>query len=314
MRTIWIWLTLVCCIVSGGVPQAKAEGDVVAKVEVDRAFATIGDHINFRITITHKPEVSILELDVGNVLKDFEIKEAKSFSSKEGGKIVEGKNYVITSYNLGEYVIRPFTIQYRTGANEVSELKTNNLYVTIESVDKNKEPDSDIRGIKGVQKIKGSLWLWLIAIGLAVGVAGLIAWTVDRKQNIANLEKEEILSPHDEAYQALNRLRHSDLIRKGQMKLYFFQMSEILRHYFERRYAIHALEFTTHELMEEIKNHVNSEDARLILEVLSGCDLVKFAKYNPTPAEILNLNNQAKLIVDKTKQELEETLLKSTVS
>lgn len=308
MRSGRAWLVLFCLLLIPPASKGFAESDISSKVEVDRAFATIGDRINFRVTIIHKPDVTILELDARPVLDDFEIKEATNFSHEENEKIFEGKNYVLTNYALGEYVIRPFKIQYRLGQSEVKELETNSLYLTIESVDKNKDPASDIRGVKGVQKIKGAIWFWLALIGFLLIGAGIVALYLHKRKGGSELGGEEILSAHDEAFQALSRLQHSDLIRKGQVKLYFFHMSEILRRYFERRYRVKALESTTYELMEELKNHLSAENAQLINEVLLLSDLVKFAKYDPPPIEILRQNNQAKLIVDRTKEEVVETL------
>ena len=287
---------------------SAADQDISVKVEVDRAFATIGDPINFRVTVSHKPDVTVLELDAKEVLKNFEVKEVTNFSTKEDSNILEGKNYVISNYTLGEYVIQPFTLQYRKGQDEVKQFKTNSLYITIQSIGKHKDPNEDIRGVKGVRKIKGRLWPWLILFGLALGGGG--AWLIYhlRKRGVFTIREEPVLSPHDEAYQALNRLQHSDLLKKGQVKLYFFQMSEILRRYFERRYECRALEFTTYELIRALKEKVTADHLNLISEVLSFCDLVKFAKYEPPPVEILRQNNQAKLIVDQTKEEPQEVL------
>lgn len=284
-------------------PIARAESEVSVKVEVDRAFATIGDRINFRVTVAHRPGGAVLELEAREVLGDFEIKEATDFSSQENGKILEGKNYVITSYSLGEYVIQPFAVQYRTGQGDLQQIKTNSLYITIQSVDQNKTAASDIRGVKGVHRIKGPAWFWTVPLGLGLGAAVFWLYQV-RKKRIANKgSRESLLTPHDEAYQALNRLRHSDLIRKGHMKLYFFQMSEILRRYFERRYEIRALQSTTGELMEQLPEVSMSENIQLIHVVLSLCDLVKFAKYDPPPTEIIQQNTKAKLVIDRTKEE-----------
>jgi hypothetical protein len=122
------------------------------------------------------------------------------------------------------------------------------------------------------------------------------------RQETLKTIKESSLSPHDEAYQALNRLRHSDLLHQGNLKGYFFEMSEIIRRYFERRYQLPALESTTHELLSRLGEKAPSDDVKLISEVLELCDLVKFAKYAPPVSEILRQNNQAKLIIDRTKE------------
>src|SRR3989338_2577366 len=85
-----------------------ANAEVSVKVEVDRAFATIGDQINFRVTATHEPGVTVLGINPGSALADFEIKQATDFSTQEKDQILEGKNFVITNYELGEYMIRSF--------------------------------------------------------------------------------------------------------------------------------------------------------------------------------------------------------------
>ena len=39
-----------------------------------------------------------------------------------------------------------------------------------------------------------------------------------------------------------------------------------------------------------------------INDFLEDCDMVKFAKYEPAPVEILWQNNEAKSVIDKTKE------------
>ena len=310
-RSVFIRLVFFSLVLTSTLPFALAEPDISAKVEVDRAFATIGDPINFRITVAHAPEINVLEMDPSGVLGDFEIKQATNFSNKENGKVLEGKNYAITTYTLGEYVIKPFTIQYRAGG-EIKQLKTSSLYITIESVDKSKDPQTDIRGVKGVLKLKNRLGIWLVIL-LFLAIGAVASWTfyLRKSRGASGSAEEPALSPHDEAYLALNKLQHSDLIRKGQTKLYFFQMSEILRRYFERRYQIRALESTTHEVTRDLKEKLTVDNAKIVEEALSFCDLVKFAKYDPPPMEILRQNNQAKLIIDRTKEEIQVSLPES---
>lgn len=279
------------------------ESEVSVKVEADRAFATIGDRINFRVTAIHKSDITVLEINARDVLGDFEIKDVTDFSTRENSVIREGKNYVITTYQLGEFVIRPFSISYRLIGGEVKKVLTTPLYVTIESVDKQKDPNSDIRGVKGVRPIEATAWRWFMLALPALGITIFLFWYVRKRQIAQTSNPEPLLSPQDEAYQALNKLRHSDFIRKGQVKLYFFRLSEILRRYFERRYQIRALESTTYELMKELEDAETKETVAIIDGALSFCDLVKFAKYDPGATEVLNVSNQAKLIVDRTKQE-----------
>ena len=99
--SFWVWSSILFWTVSvalGSGAAGASEGEISAKVEVDRAFATIGDPIHFRITVRHAKQVTILESDPSRVLVDFEIKEVSDFSYEEKGEVAEGKNYVISSH------------------------------------------------------------------------------------------------------------------------------------------------------------------------------------------------------------------------
>lgn len=306
MTRLLAGIAIFCFLLNAHAPSSwsEEEPDISAKAEVDRAFATIGSEIQFRLSITHKPEFVVLETNAYQALDDFQIKNEKDFSYREGDQVVEGTAYTLTSYELGEYVIRPIEIQYRAKTGAPTKLETAKLFITIESVDKTKDPTGDIRGVKGVVDLRSSPWFWILLSSLFVlGGLGILFWNVLRKKVGEAIRKpEEMLSPHDEAYRALNELSHSDLLQKGELKTYFFRMSEVLRRYFERRYQIHALELTTREVFSELKDKIGSEELNLIKETLLFCDLVKFAKFAPAPPEIMKLNQEAKKIVDRTRE------------
>ena len=286
--------------------KSFASNDISIKAEVDRAFITIGDRINFRLTITHDPKIQVTQLDAADALRDFEVKEVKDFSSKEQETVAEGKTYVITNYQLGDYVIRPIQVRYHGPDGEVHLIKSNRLYITVHSIEENKPKDSknDIRGIKGVLPLKSPAWPWLVAL-LAVSIITTIAiWHhLSRKKRVATALSQTLLSPHDEAYQGLYQLQHSDFLRRGEFKLYFLKMSEVIRRYLERRFQIPALELTTSEVHVIIKGKIGSGELALLDETLLFCDLVKFAKYIPSVQEVLAQNKQAIAVIDRTKLE-----------
>jgi hypothetical protein len=95
-----------------------------------------------------------------------------------------------------------------------------------------------------------------------------------------------IIPPHREALTALRVLEEKKLWQQGLVKQYYSEMTEIIRHFFERRWSIIALELTTDEILVQMKN---IPDALTVWNELESffrtADLVKFAKYQPSPAE-----------------------------
>ncbi|OGW79560.1 MAG: hypothetical protein A3G33_07125 [Omnitrophica bacterium RIFCSPLOWO2_12_FULL_44_17] len=281
--------------------------DISLKTEIDKAFMTIGDKVHFKITASHPKNIQILNFDMSIALSDFEVKEIKDFSIEEKGLIQEGREAILTNFTLGEYVIRPVQVQYRDTKGETKTIQSHQLYLTVQSTNQKMDPASDIRGIKGVLNIKTSPWIWIVptVILMTVILSLLIRHYLVKRSFLGAGKEESLLSPSDEAFRALAELELTDWLKRNEFKRYFFRLSEIVRKYLERRYQMPALESTTSEVsrsLSRIKEQCNPENTKSIVDLLEFCDLVKFAKYIPSPIEMVHKNKQAKAIVEKTKE------------
>ncbi len=280
-----------------------AEKEISVKAEVNKAFLTIGEKVEYLVTLTHNPSLEIISKIVPPPSNIFEIKEAHDFFEKQGKEIVEGRKFIITLYDLGEFILDPVTVKYKNAKGEEKTIETNRLYLTVRSVDAGK-PKTDIRGTKGVLSLPHEwLWFWAtLLLLLASGGGGFLWWRWKHRLLKGAEAEENVLSPEDEALIRLNRLIDSDLIRRGKLKEYFLELSNILRHYFERRFQILAVESTTSEILQNLKEKEVPQNLReKIREVLEAADLVKFAKWNPAPAEIIRINQTSKTIIEEAK-------------
>jgi len=305
IRAGWIAI-LIYLALSFPLPTISAEKaeHISVQSEIDHGSFTIGDRVNYQFTVEHASDIEILGILITETLQDFEIKSQEDFYLEEQGLIREGKRVELTSFLLGEYVLAPAEIRYRTADGETHELTSNVLYVTVESIDQDGQASEDIAEIKSVVDWGGHKWFWFILILLVIA-AVVTGWFWSRRQEtlIAGQTPAEFLSPHEEAFIALNRLVDSNLLSQGDYKTYFSIMSEILRRYFERRFEFLALESTTDEVMAHIRSlDLDGKTRNSIRALLEICDLVKFAKHRPAPTDISRYNAQAKEIIELTKQ------------
>ncbi len=92
---------------------------------------------------------------------------------------------------------------------------------------------------------------------------------------------------HEVAFKELERLREEELWQKGEIKKYYTRLTEILRQYLENRFRVYSLEMTTAETLEALVSTGFKKDESYndLKSVLTGADLVKFAKYNPVSSE-----------------------------
>ena len=159
------------------------------------------------------------------------------------------------------------------------------------------EVAEDIRAIKAPLEIP-SLWTW-VWWSLALLVVALLAWWAWRKwgkrPDAAALAR--VIPPHEKALAALN----AALTLIGEPRLYCLAVSDAIRLYLEERFNLHAPDRTTEEFLIELQSSpmLAFDQKQTLGDFLTQCDLVKFARYEPSTVELEGLYHAAvKLVVD----------------
>jgi hypothetical protein len=82
-------------------------------------------------------------------------------------------------------------------------------------------------------------------------------------------------------------------------------VSDTLRVYLEERFTVHAPERTTEEFLVELGEMpiLNADQKQRLAEFLERCDLVKFARFEPTESELRALLEAALRLIDETQYE-----------
>ena len=157
----------------------------------------------------------------------------------------------------------------------------------------------DIRGIKAPVAIP-SLWTW-IGWSLVVVVAALLAWWAWRWWRRKQAEVTIVIPPSPDA-KALAALNEA-LSWIGQPRLYCQAVSVAIRLYLEERFNLHAPDRTTEEFLDELRlSALLALDQKQTLgDFLTQCDLVKFARYEPSPTELQGLHDAAVRLVVETR-------------
>jgi len=97
-------------------------------------------------------------------------------------------------------------------------------------------------------------------------------------------------------------LKASDLLEKGEIKLFYIELSEIIRRYIGGRYFVVAMEMTTTEVLDGLSAaNLHEGDFELFEAFFHRCDWVKFAKYIPKTEETSETVQSAYDIVHRTK-------------
>lgn len=138
------------------------------------------------------------------------------------------------------------------------------------------------------------------AIGLLLALATL-AWWLWRRHRRKRLEPPPPpppVPPHDRARRALEAATRL----LGDPDAFCTELSAILRTYLEERFGWNAPDRTTEEFLAELRQDrmLPPSLQELLHDFLERCDLVKFARLEPTETELLDLQRSALRLVDDT--------------
>ena len=202
----------------------------------------------------------------------------------EGGRIVVARSFRLEPFLPGEYEIPPMTVQYwQADESERHVIETKPLVVPVRSVIGEGEGETTVRDIAPPVDMPGGWGIWIALATAAIVVAAGLIWWWRRPRRAKEVP---VLAPHLLALRQLRELQAERLVEKGNIKLFHIRVSDVLRRYIENRFGVHAPERTTEEFLTTLGNDGTLGSSRpLLREFLNHCDLVKFAKHQPTTAE-----------------------------
>jgi len=158
-----------------------------------------------------------------------------------------------------------------------------------------------------------NFWLWVIwsSVILVLGVAAWLLWRYWRKK-AAVIAAVPPLPPHVRARQALE----AALALLSDPKAFSIAVSDAIRGYLEERFQFHAPDRTTEEFLYELQGtSLLTTDQKLSLaDFLANCDLIKFARYEPTETELRALHAAALKLVNETEPRWAPAEIQSSVA
>lgn len=261
-----------------------AEGRVEERFS--RSAVTVGDLVDFTLTVTLPAGTKTEDLPGGLLLGAFEIKDYNLGKWETKGKEQTlTQQFSLSTYSTGTFFAAPWQLRYQDGGNEVT-LDVPAVPLAVLSVLAGSEEQP--RDLKKPFEVPGKglpWWAWA-AIGLgalALGAAGVWWWRRARRGGTAAAAPP--LPPDIRALQALEALEREHCMERGEAKRHYVALSEILKDYAAGRYGVDTLDKTATELWAIIKELPLDRGLQMKLKsFLDTGDLVKFAKHLP-PAE-----------------------------
>lgn len=269
--------------------------EITVKSRLDTTSIFTGDQIYFTVTLEKPSETNAaLHQFSDTLVSGVEILFGPLTDTVmlTSGRVAVNNRYLITSFDSGRYEIPPAFAEIPVEEG-IKRFYSDFEYLTVRRTDIAPADSTmqyfDIIGPYKVPVTVGEILPWVLVL---LAVATLL-WFVIRfirnrkKQTVETIAEEPIEAAYILAYRSLEKLKNEKLWQRGLYKDYFSALSDILRVYIDRRYAMNSMESTTIEIMQELRKNKNPEGEAYerLKQVLELADMVKFAKLIPDSSD-----------------------------
>jgi hypothetical protein len=282
-----------------------------AVLSLDTSSIRIGERVQLRLSATLPKSASIYWPAISDTLTASVEVASKSKVDTNATSRKEFINYsqtiLITSFDTGFHYIPPFTVYYsHAGDTSKYELLSEGVYLKVKVVEV--DTTKAIRDIRG--PIQAPLTFAELApylggvalIGLIIGLIWYYFWRKRMNKPLFPVITRTQGPPWQIALQNLDSLEDQKLWQIGKIKEYYSALTDIIRHYLHQQYNIDAMEMITSEILEAYDlAGLRSDSRRLLTDILTQADFVKFAKAIPQRTENELSMTNARKFIDETK-------------
>ena len=292
------------------IKKEYSEGALSVTVKLSSGKVGISDLVIMEIEATTEQGWEVDMPAVSEVLSKLEIRDRQSPGNRlaDDNRIVRTRRYRLEPLAPGKASVGAMDFQFRQSAQAEQTrqtLTTDAVEIEVTSLLEELGTDLVIEDIEDVVGIEANRTIWWVCGGAAVMIVVAVAlWFVLRPKKEAQIAR--IFRPaHEIAYEILQNLAEEKLVQAGRVKEFYERLSDCLRHYIEHRFTLRAPERTTEEFLAEIERGESlAPQYRMELKAfLEHCDLVEFARYEPSVEQIEEVLRMVESFVDNTRSD-----------
>jgi hypothetical protein len=192
------------------------------------------------------------------------IKQGQLSKEELNGVITYSQTFTVTSYDEGDYYFPSLVI---FGSDSMPVAQTDSLFFRVNTIPVDTTAAfRDIKGninvpltLKEILPVVFTILLGLIFVLILVWI--IFKFVLKKRPKIIPIREKPKEKPDIVALKALEELRLKGLWQIGKVKLYYSELTEIVRIYIEDRYSINAMEMVSDEILHEIALHQLPEEA-----------------------------------------------------
>ena len=315
MKRLLIISLLLAGTLAGAQSLRKEAGSCFLEPLEARDSVLVADQLRYGIQLENVTEGTPLALPELKFEKDAPVEVVRSWQL-DSVRVSKRKetparydiraSLLLTAWMGGSYTLPDIPI-LMDGDTLVFKAPTEPLEVTELPVDMETFQAHDIKDQVKFPYTLAELFPWIYGgILVLLALTALILFLIYREKKTEEIRQAE--PAHIRALRQLDKYRGQQYWKPEQQKNFYSGVTDALREYIASRYGVGALEMTTAEIFQDLKNSDIPEDLYQEMQTLfERADFVKFAKFTATDQENATVLPQAIRFVTTTYQtEIEE--------
>jgi len=315
MKRLLIISLLLAGTLAGAQSLRKEAGSCFLEPLEARDSVLVADQLRYGIQLENVTEGTPLALPELKFEKDAPVEVVRSWQL-DSVRVSKRKetparydiraSLLLTAWMGGSYTLPDIPI-LMDGDTLVFKAPTEPLEVTELPVDMETFQAHDIKDQVKFPYTLAELFPWIYGgILVLLALTALILFLIYREKKTEEIRQAE--PAHIRALRQLDKYRGQQYWKPEQQKNFYSGVTDALREYIASRYGVGALEMTTAEIFQDLKNSDIPEDLYQEMQALfERADFVKFAKFTATDQENATVLPQAIRFVTTTYQtEIEE--------
>ena len=288
-------------------PSAQAQ--VTVKASIDSTQILVGEqtklHLEVSMNANERLRLPVVTDTLVNGVEVLDIAKPDTQLLNDDKRWVITQEYTVTSFDSALYYLPPLEVLVND-----KEYRSESLALKVYSFPVDTLHPDQFFGPKTIREVPitwddVSTMVYALLLMLALGAAAVffIIRFRNNKPIIKIIKVEPKLPPHQMAMKRIEEIKADKEVQRNDPKLYYTELTDVLRAYIEERFGFSAMEMTTSEIIEHLLEQKDKESIKDLKYLFETADLVKFAKHAPMMNENdMNLVNAVDFI-NETKIE-----------
>lgn len=273
---------------------------IAEPIQIGRPFSVqirFGYPVGTRIYFPDKPETKPLTL----VSVKSEVRTVLGTSTSETHALV------LLAIKTGEAVLKPFEVPVVLPDGHAASVMTPELRISVSGLIGNEEsPELASPGNAMPVVVRNDLLIWVLVALAAAAVASLTAIIIYRRWRAwvdAHKPPPPPVPPHERARARLAEIEAMGLVEQREFKTLALLVSEVIREFLGALLGFPGTDSTTWETLESVRTTAGDKgvgrmSTMELEDFLALCDLIKFAKFEPSVADAQALIRRSHEMID----------------